>query len=93
MGWNARDWFRQLDDRPSGDELAAWNAWFTAHGIGPDDVAWSTLNPSWSCWVERRDQPGQRQILYTANDVDSQGRPIMAQRVVNLAVSPAPFPT
>lgn len=92
MGWNARDWFREFTAAPDGQDREAWDAWFTAHGIDPTGVAYATDNPSWSCWVERRDQPGQRQILYTADGVDTLGRPVMAQRVVELVSSPAPFP-
>lgn len=91
--WNVRDWFREFDQPPTGDDLAAWQDWFVAHGIDIDDVSYGNDNPAWSCWIERRASPGgQYQIVYTADDVDSQGRPINAQRVVDLVEPPAPFP-
>lgn len=92
VGWSARDWVREFTEPPTGDELGLWRGWFARHNIDPDDVAFGTDRPDWSCWVERRHQPGQYQILYTADDVDRVGRPVMAQRVVDLDAPPEPFP-
>ena len=80
------DFFREFRSSPTGDTLAAWQQWFTAQGIDPNDVAWDA-------WVERRDNPGQKQIVYMsdANDVD--GSAIKVERTVDLSQSPLPFPS
>lgn len=89
---SVRDTFRLFVPPPEGDDLATWRAWFAGHGIDADDVDFDGVPVSPS-WVERRDNPGQAQIVYTAAAVDGEGTPILLERTVDLETPPAVFPT
>jgi hypothetical protein len=64
----------------SDGELAAWRAWFEAHGIDPDE-------PHMGHWVERRAHGPQNEIVYLK---DGPGYPV--EVVVRLSQPPLPFP-
>lgn len=77
---------------PEGLILGSWRGWFSAHGIDPDAVAF--VGVPGVCpytWVERRDNPGQRQIVYLTPGVRDD-LPIVREVTIDLAEPPAPFP-